>query len=59
VHRFSDKSYKGYNTRVEAEGRYMCYLAGERREMRRNRMKTIILVIMLIVTVMMLYVIVV
>ncbi|KAK1605338.1 hypothetical protein QYE76_029011 [Lolium multiflorum] len=40
VHHFSGNSYKGYPTRVEAEGRYARYLAGEMRDMRRNRMKT-------------------
>ena len=29
VHRFSGNSYKGYTTRVEAESRYVRYLAGE------------------------------
>ena len=42
VHRFSGNSYKGYTTRAEAEDRYARYLAGERRERRRNRMKTTI-----------------
>jgi viroplasmin and RNaseH domain-containing protein len=54
VHRFSGNSYKGYPTRVEAEGRYARYLEGE---MRRNRMKTMGFVMMLIVTMLMLYVI--
>ena len=40
VHRFSGNNYKGYTTRADAEVRYVCYLAGERRERRRNRMKT-------------------
>ena len=47
VHRFSGNSYKGYTTRAEAEARYVCYLAGERRERRRNRMKTSFIVMML------------
>ena len=55
VHRFSGNSYKGYNTRAEAEARYTSYLAGERREMRRNRMKTTFVVMMLIVTAVMFY----
>ena len=61
VHRFSGNIYKGYNTRAEAEARYMNYLAGERREMRRNRMKTsfIVIPILLIVTAFLFYVIVV
>ena len=59
VHRFSGNSYKGYHNRAEAEGRYARYLAGEMREMRRNRMKTMGFVMMLIVTMVMLYVIVV
>jgi hypothetical protein len=50
VHRFSDNCYKGYPTRVEAKGRYAHYLAGEMRDMRRNRMKTMAFVMMLIVT---------
>ncbi|KAK1693398.1 hypothetical protein QYE76_010095 [Lolium multiflorum] len=50
VHRFSGNSYKGYPTRVEAEGRYARYLAGEMRDMRRNRMKTMAFVMMVIVT---------
>ena len=48
VHRFSGNSYKGYTTRVEAEARYTRYLAGERRERRRNRMKTSFIAMMLI-----------
>ncbi|KAK1620578.1 hypothetical protein QYE76_026095 [Lolium multiflorum] len=59
VHRFSGNSYKGYPTRVEAEGRYARYLAGEMRNMRRNRMKTMAFVMMLIVTMVIFYVIVV
>ena len=55
VHRFSGNSYKGYTTRVEAEARYARYLAGERRERRRNRMKTSFIVMMLIVTASLLY----
>jgi ribonuclease HI len=50
VHRFSGNSYKGYTTRAEAEARYARYLAGERRERRRNRMKTSFIAMMLIVT---------
>ena len=50
VHHFSGKSYKGYPTRAEAEARYARYLAGERREQRRNRMKISFIVMMLIVT---------
>ena len=50
VHRFSGNSYKGYPTRAEAEARYMRYLAGERRERRRNRMKITLVTMMLIVT---------
>ena len=49
VHHFSGNRYKGYNTRVEAEGRYARYLAGERRECWRNRMKTSFIAMMLIV----------
>ena len=49
VHRFSDNSYKGYTTRAEAECRYARYLAGERREPWRNRMKTSLIAMMLIV----------
>ena len=40
VLRFSGNIYKGYTTRAEAEVRYARYLAGERREGRRNQMKT-------------------
>src|SRR4051812_16425354 len=48
VHRFSGNSYKGYPTRAEAEARYACYLAGERR---RDQMKiTYLITMMLIVT---------
>ena len=50
VHRFSGNSYKGYPTRAEAEARYARYLAGERRERRRNRMKITLVMMMLIVT---------
>ena len=46
VHRFSGNSYKGYTTRAEA--RYARYLAGERRERWRNRMKTSFIAMMLI-----------
>ena len=49
VHRFSGNSYKGYTTRAEAEARYARYLAGERRERWRNRMKTSFIAMMLIV----------
>ena len=49
VNHFSDNSYKGYTTRAEAEVRYARYLAGERRERWRNRMKTSFIVMMLIV----------
>ena len=56
VHRFSGNSYKGYATRVEAEDRYARYLARERRERRRNRMKTSFIAMMLIVTAALFYV---
>ena len=59
VHRFSGNSYKGYPTRVDAEARYARYLAGERRERRRNRMKISFIAMMLIVTATLFYVIVV
>ncbi len=49
VHHFSGNSYKGYTTRAEAEARYARYLAGERRERWRNRMKTSLIAMMLIV----------
>ena len=53
VHCFSGNSYKGHITwhitRAEAESRYARYLAGERRERWRNRMKTSFIAIMLIV----------
>ena len=49
VHRFSDNSYKGYTTRVEAEARYARYLAGERRERRGIQMKISFIMLMLIV----------
>ena len=49
VHRSSGNNYKGYTTRAEAESRYACYLAGERRERWRNRMKTSFIAMMLIV----------
>ena len=49
VHRFSGNSYKGYTTRAEAESRYACYLAGERREHWRNQMRTSLIAMMLIV----------
>ena len=56
VHRFSANNYKGYTTRAEAEARYMRYLVGERRERRRNRMKTSFIAMMLIVTATLFYV---
>ena len=56
VHCFSGNSYKGYTTRVEAEARCAHYLAGERRERRRNRMKTSFIAMMLIVTATLFYV---
>ena len=56
VHRFSGNSYKGYTTRAEAEARYARYVAGERRERRRNRMKTSFIAMMLIVTAALFYV---
>ena len=56
VHRFSGNSYKGYTTRAEAESRYTRYLAGERREWRRNWMKTSFIAMMLIVTATLFYV---
>ena len=56
VHRFSGNSYKGYTTRTEAEARYALYLAGERRERKRNRMKTSFIAMMLIVTATLFYV---
>ena len=56
VHRFSGNSYKGYTTRAEAEVRYARYLAGERRERRRNRMKISFIAMMLIVTATLFYV---
>ncbi|XP_044955740.1 uncharacterized protein LOC123406318 isoform X2 [Hordeum vulgare subsp. vulgare] len=43
------QEYKGYTTRAEAEVRYARYLAGERRERWKNRMKTSFIAIMLIV----------
>ena len=49
VHHFRGNSYKGYTTRAEAEVRYARYLVGERRERRRNRMKTSFIAMMLIV----------
>ncbi|KAK1694605.1 hypothetical protein QYE76_011302 [Lolium multiflorum] len=55
VHRFSGNNYKGYPTRVEAEGRYARYLAGEMRDMRRNRMKTMAFVMMVIVTMLVMF----
>ncbi|KAK1603141.1 hypothetical protein QYE76_007876 [Lolium multiflorum] len=55
VHRFSCNSYKGYPTRVEAEGRYARYLAGEMRDMRRNRMKTMAFVMMVIMTMLVMF----
>ena len=59
VHRFSGNSYKGYTTRAEAETRYARYLAGERRERMRNRVKITFIAMMLIVTAALIYVIVV
>ena len=61
VHGFSGNNYKGYNSREVVEARYMKYLVGERREMRRNRMKAgfIVIPILLIVTAFLFYVIVV
>ena len=56
VHRFSGNSYKGYTTRAEAESRYTRYLAGERREWRRNQMKISFIAMMLIVTATLFYV---
>ena len=50
VHRFSGNSYKGYPTRAEAEARYARYLAGERRERRRNRVMISFIAMMLIMT---------
>ena len=49
TYHFSSNSYKGYTTRAEAESRYARYLAGERRERWRNRMKTSFIAMMLIV----------
>ena len=49
VHRFSGNSYKWYTTRAQAESRYARYLVGERRERRRNQMKTSFIAMMLIV----------
>ena len=56
VHRFSGNSYKGYTTRAEAEVRYARYLAGERRERRRNWMMISFIAMMLIVTATLFYV---
>ena len=56
VHRFSGNSYKGYTTKAEAKSRYARYLAGERREQRRNQMKTSFIAMMLIVTAALFYV---
>ena len=56
VHHFRGNSYKGYPTRVEAEARYARYLAGERRERRRNRMKTSFIAMMLIMIAALFYV---
>ena len=56
VHHFSGNSFKGYTTRAEAEARYACYLAGERRERRRNQMKISFIAMMLIVTATLFYV---
>jgi predicted nucleic acid-binding Zn ribbon protein len=41
---------------VEAEDRYARYLAGERRERRRNQMNTTFIAMMLVVTLALLYV---
>jgi predicted nucleic acid-binding Zn ribbon protein len=41
----------------EADPRYANYLPGERREMRRNRMKTALALMLLIVTTFLIYVI--
>jgi viroplasmin and RNaseH domain-containing protein len=47
VHRFSDNSYKGYNTLAEAQTRYANYLARERmREMERSRMTTFLVMML-------------
>ncbi|KAK1680293.1 hypothetical protein QYE76_041141 [Lolium multiflorum] len=56
VHRFSGNSYKGYTTRAEAEDRYARYLAGERTERRRNRMKTTFIGTVIVVTLALFYV---
>ena len=58
VHRFSGNSYKGYATRAEGKSRYARYLVGERRERRRNRMKTTIIGMVLVLTLALFYVIV-
>jgi viroplasmin and RNaseH domain-containing protein len=51
VYHFSGNNCKGYNTMAETKGRYARYLAVERREMRRNRMKTTFIMMMFIVAV--------
>ncbi|XP_044946245.1 vacuolar protein sorting-associated protein 25-like [Hordeum vulgare subsp. vulgare] len=51
VHHFSGNNYKGYTTRAEAKARYARYLAGERRERRRNHMKISFIAMMLYVMV--------
>ena len=52
VQGFRGSIYISYNTMAEAEARYAHYVARER----RDRMKTIIIVVMLIVTVSLVYV---
>ena len=51
VHRFGGNNYKGYDTREEAEARYARYLAGQRRVIWRNRMKTTFFWMILVVPV--------
>jgi len=55
VHGFSGNSFKGFSTMAEARARYTSYLAGERRAMWRNRMKTTFVVMMPIVTAFLFY----
>jgi hypothetical protein len=50
VHHFSGNSYKGYTTRAEVDDWYAHYLAGQRRERRRNQTKTTFIAMMLIVS---------
>ena len=57
VHHFSSCIYKRYNTLAEAEARYSHFLAGERREMRRNQMKTTFILMLLIMIAFLIYVI--